>query len=85
MIFKKDTKVSSNTHPPASTSHGKLGLIFDQFKLFTSMLQKTRKYPLQRYRIKETYQNAKQNNQMELLVKIKLKVIFSKRNKRKML
>lgn len=34
----KDTKESSKTHPPASTSHGRFGPTFDQSKLFTSML-----------------------------------------------
>lgn len=37
---QKDTKVSRTTHPPASTNHGRFGLIFDQSKLLTSMLQK---------------------------------------------
>lgn len=36
----KDTKASRKTHPPASTNHGRLGLILDQSKLFTTMLQK---------------------------------------------
>lgn len=42
-MLKKDTKESSSTHPPASTSHGKFSLILDQSVLSTSMLQGKRK------------------------------------------
>ena len=34
-----DTKASRSTHPPASTNHNRFGLILDQSKLLTSMLQ----------------------------------------------
>jgi len=37
-----DTKKSRRTHPPASTSHGKFGLIFAQSKLITSILASKR-------------------------------------------
>ena len=37
-MILQDTKESSRTHPPASTSHGRFGLSFAQSKLFTSIL-----------------------------------------------
>ena len=43
IVDNEDTKVSRSTHPNASTSQGRFGLIFDQLVLLTSMLFKNDK------------------------------------------